>query len=130
MEQNEIKRSEAYIELRNRLYAIYYNAYIIARLDMPTDISRLSQAKKIRKSRKELWKKIQALVTKWKDLTKAECGEEFTLKGLKHAASSNGSKAFKQSQDKEALRAECESKLAELMPNPKRKRITAVKVGR
>ena len=129
MEQQP-QRSEAYIELRDRLYSIYYNAYIIARLDMPEGISRTSQAKRIRKSRKELYKKIQALIIKWEELTKAECGEVYSLVGLKSVVSINGNKAFVNAKDKEALRKKCEERLSEVMPKPKRKRMTAVRVGR
>lgn len=130
MEQNEIKRSEAYIALRERLYDIYYYSYIIARLDMPEGVSRTSQAKRIRKSRKELYKKIQSLIIKWEELTKTECGEVYSLVGLKSVASINGNKVFVNSKDKEALREKCEEILSEVMPKPKRKRMTAVRVGR
>lgn len=130
MEQNEIKRSEAYIALRDRLYSIYYNSYIITRLDMPEGISRTSQAKRIRKSRKEIYNKIQSLIIKWEELTKTECGEVYSLVGLKSVASINGNKVFVNSKDKEALRKKCEERLSEVMPKPKRKRMTAVKVGR
>lgn len=131
MEQKQQpQRSEAYIALRERLYDIYYNSYIIARLDMPEGTSRTSQAKRIRKSRKELYKKIQALIIKWEELTKEECGEVYSLVGLKSVASINGNKVFVNAKDKEALRKKCEERLSEVMPKPKRKRMTAVKVGR
>lgn len=129
-EKQQPKRSEAYIELRERLYDIYYYSYIIARLDMPDGISRTSQAKRIRKSRKELYKKIQSLIIKWEELTKAECGEVYSLVGLKSVASINGNKVFVNAKDKEALRRKCEERLSEVMPKPKRKRMTAVRVGR
>lgn len=124
------QRSEAYIALRERLYYIYYYSYIIARMDMPDGVSRTSQAKRIRKSRKELYKKIHALIIKWEELTKEECGEVYSLVGLKSVASINGNKAFVNAKDKEALRKECEERISDVMPKPKRKRMTAVKVGR
>lgn len=129
MEQNEIKRSEEYIAQRDRLFYIYYYTYILARLDLPSDLTDRQRKKKIKKSRKELNKKIQSLIVKWKELTKAECGEPYSLKGVKIAASIEGGKQMKRT-DKDVLRKECEEKLAIIMPRPKRKRITAVKVGR
>lgn len=129
MEQKEIQRSENYIAQRDRLFYIYYYTYILTRLDLPSDLTDRQRRKKIRKSRKELNKKIQALIVKWKEMTKAEYGEEYTLKGIKIAACVEGGKQMKR-KDKDVLRKECEEKLAIVMPRPKRKRITAVKVGR
>lgn len=123
-------RSEAYIALRSKLYEIYYNSYIIERLSMPDDISRVSRANRIRRKRKTLDKKIQALIIKWNQLTKSECGEAYTLKGIKQAACINGGRAICSSNDKECLLSGCKARLSELMPRPKRKRMTAVKVGR
>lgn len=130
MGNKEIKRSKEYIELRDRLYAIYYYSYVIERLNMPSCLSLYGRAKRIRKSRKLLNQKIQALIVKWNQLTKAECGEEYTLKGIKQAASINGGLKICSCDDKASLLSECTARLSEVMPRPKRKRMTAVKINK
>ena len=64
--------------------------------------------------------------------TEFKIGEifQFGLIKLKSVDSINGNKVFVNAKDKEALRRKCEERLSEVIPKPKRKRMTAVRVGR
>lgn len=133
MKQNkQPHRSEAYIELRDRLFNIFMYSYIIARLDMPEEkkASKKGMKKYIHKSNIATRERIASLINKWDELTLSECGEVFSLRGLISNANRKGYKMINKSENMYALRSRCEVELLTIMPKPKRKRMTAVKVGR
>lgn len=131
MEQKQqLKRSKEYIELRERIYAIYFYSYIKFRIGLPPGYNWNKINKKAHKMFRDLNKQIERVLTKWDNLTLNEYGEVFSLYRLKECACIRAGEKFKYTRNKQQLLAECEERLKEVMPRPKRKRITAIKITR
>lgn len=128
METNE-KRSKEYLELRERLYKAYYYSYLKVKIE-EGKLSKGQVDRRAKALRKALAVKLAPVKLKWDELTLNECGSAYDLKGLMTAAFRNAGQTHKKNRNYEELLKECEEVLKEVMPKPKRKRITAIKVTR
>lgn len=129
MGTTEVQRSKEYLELRDRLYKAYFYSYLKIKIE-GGKLSRGQKGRRAKALKKALAIKLSPIKLKWDELTLAEYGVKYDLQGLITVAFKNAGKACLASNNKEALLVECEEQLKEVMPKPKRKRITAIKVTR
>ena len=131
--ETEVTRTPEYYEQKARLFEIMKLSYVIFRIDIKGEtLSRKQYQKRASRMFKGLRERISTLISKWEALTTELYGVPYNLEGLQGAAVVEGRTMYQMSKPKErqALKEVCQQRLTEILPKPKRKRITAIKVTR